>query len=36
MRSKSSLELTTVDVVRFFMSFYICIPAISNGTHELV
>jgi hypothetical protein len=31
MRAKSHLELILVDGVRFFMSFYICIPPISCG-----
>jgi hypothetical protein len=31
MRAKSHLELTPVDDVRFFMSFYICIPPSAVG-----
>jgi hypothetical protein len=36
MRSKIHLELILVDGVRFFMSFYICIPPISCGAYKLV
>jgi hypothetical protein len=36
MRAKSHLELIPVDGVRFFMSFYICIPSISCRAYKLV
>jgi hypothetical protein len=36
MRAKSHLELIPVDGVRFFMSFYICIPPISCGSYQLM
>jgi hypothetical protein len=36
MRSESHLDLILVDVVGFFLSFYICIPPISCGAHKLV
>jgi hypothetical protein len=36
MRAKSHLELILVDGVRFFMSFYICIPSISCRAYKLV
>jgi hypothetical protein len=36
MRSESHLKLIPVDVVEFFMGFYICIPPISYGAHKLV
>jgi hypothetical protein len=36
MRVESHLELIPVDGVRFFMSFYICIPPISCGSYQLM
>jgi hypothetical protein len=36
MRSESHLELIPVDGVRFFMSFYICIPLISRRYYQLM
>jgi hypothetical protein len=36
MRAESHLELIPVDGVRFFMSFYICIPPISCGSYQLM
>jgi hypothetical protein len=36
MRSESHLELIPVDGVRFFMSFYICIPPISCRSCQLM
>jgi hypothetical protein len=36
MRSESHLELIPVDGVRFFMSFYICIPPISCRSYQLM
>jgi hypothetical protein len=36
MRAKSHLELILVDGVRFFMSFYICIPPISCRSYQLM
>jgi hypothetical protein len=36
MRAESHLELIPVDGVRFFMSFYICIPPISCRAYKLV
>jgi hypothetical protein len=36
MRAESHLELIPVDGVRFFMSFYICIPPISRRSRQLV
>jgi hypothetical protein len=36
MRVESHLELIPVDGVRFFMSFYICIPPISCRAYTLV
>jgi hypothetical protein len=36
MRPENHLELIPIDVVGFFMGFYICIPPISCSTYELV
>jgi hypothetical protein len=36
MRAESHLELIPVDGVRFFMSFYICIPPISCRSYQLM
>jgi hypothetical protein len=36
MRSESLLELIPVDGVKFFMSFYICIPPIRCRAYKLV
>jgi hypothetical protein len=36
MRSESHLELILVDGVRFFMSFYICIPPIRYWSCQLM
>jgi hypothetical protein len=36
MRAESHLELILVDGVRFFMSFYICIPPISCRSYQLM
>jgi hypothetical protein len=36
MRSESHLELIPVDGVRFFMSFYVCIPPISCRSYQLM
>jgi hypothetical protein len=36
MRSESHLELIPVDGVRFFTSFYICIPPISYRSYQLM
>jgi hypothetical protein len=33
MRSKSHLELIPVDGVRFFMSFYLCMPPVSYKSY---
>jgi hypothetical protein len=36
MRSESHLKLIPVDGVRFFLSFYICIPLISCRSYQLM
>jgi hypothetical protein len=36
MRSENHLELISVDVVGFFMGFYVCIQPISYGAYELM
>jgi hypothetical protein len=36
MRAESHLELIPVDGVRFFMSFYICIPPINWRSYQLM
>jgi hypothetical protein len=36
MRSESHLELILVDGVRFFISFYICIPPIRCKSYQLM
>jgi hypothetical protein len=36
MRAESHLELILVDGVKFFMTFYICIPPISCGSYQLM
>jgi hypothetical protein len=35
-RAESYLELIPIDGVRFFMSFYICIPPISCRSYQLM